>query len=329
MIRSSISLVVVAVALALAPTAVAAPASRVTVVGAGASIQAAVDRAHAGDTIVVFGTHRENVAVQTDGLTLRGVGAVILPPVTPAVHACFDPTEVDEAVHGICVIGDVDFEAGEVLRRVAGVTVTGFTLRGFTGSGLVAIGATGTTFARNVAADNGDAGISAALATDTLVLANRASGGRFGVFLTGSHGGRVAGNRVHDNCVGLFALDLGSSPSGGFDIVANSIRRNTRACDANEDFPELSGVGVALVGGAGNIVIANRITGNVAAPGAPTAISAGVALIAGPAGPAPTNTVVRGNLLLRNDPDVFWDGSGAGNVLGPNRCRTSAPAGLC
>src|SRR3954464_15819403 len=86
-----------------------AQAKHGTVVGPGDSIQAAVDAADPGDTILVYGTHRENVAVQTDGLTLRGIGATILPPAVPAVHACFDPTEVDEAVHGICVLGDIDF----------------------------------------------------------------------------------------------------------------------------------------------------------------------------------------------------------------------------
>jgi parallel beta-helix repeat protein len=299
------------------------------VVGPGESIQSAVDAADPGDKILVFGTHRENVAIQTDGLTLRGVGAVILPPATPTVHACFDPTEVDEAVHGVCVIGELDFDTREVVRRVKDVTVTGFMVRGFTGSGLLAVAAHDTTFSGNVATDNGDAEISTAQATDTLVLANRVSGGRFGIFLTESRGGRVLGNLVHDNCVGVFALDLGSGSSGEFRIAGNGIRHNTRACPANEDFPEFSGIGVALLGGARNTVVANLITGNVPADGAVTAASGGVVLITSPGGPAPTDTVVRGNLIVRNDPDLVWDETGTGNVLAPNRCRTSIPAGLC
>ena len=86
----------------------------VTVVGPADSIQAAVDAATPGDTILVFGTHRENVAIVKDGLTLRGVGARILPPLTPATHACFDPAQPGEAIHGICVSGDVDLDTGEV-----------------------------------------------------------------------------------------------------------------------------------------------------------------------------------------------------------------------
>lgn len=330
MARSLSSLLAALTALALVPTAAgAAQSRRATVVRAGQSIQSAVDAARPGDTIRVFGTHRENVAVQTDGLTLRGVGAVILPPDTPTPHACFDPTEVDEAVHGICVIGELDFDTREVVRRVEDVTVSGFTVRGFTGSGLIAVAAQDTTFRGNVAADNGDAEISAAQAIDTVVLSNRASGGRFGVFLTESRGGLVLGNLVYDNCVGLFALDLGSGSSGDLRIAANGVRHNTRACAANEDFPELSGIGVALLGGTRNTLVANLITGNVPAVGANTAVSGGVVVITSPAGPAPTDTVVTRNVIQHNDPDLVWDESGSSNVLTPNLCRTSSPAGLC
>jgi parallel beta-helix repeat protein len=327
MTRWASSLVVTLAALALAPAASAAPPQRVTVVGPGESIQAAVDKADRGDTIVVFGIHHENVAIQTDGLTLRGVGAVILPPAAPVAHACFDPTEVDEAVHGICAIGDLDFDTNEVVRRVEGVTVSGFSVRGFTGSGLLAIAAHGTTFRGNVATNNGDAEISAGQATDTLVLGNRASGGRFGIFLTESRGGLVLGNRVHGNCAGVFALDLGSGSSGGFRIAGNAIRHNTRACAANEDFPVLSGIGVALLGGTENTVVANLITGNV--PSGDTAASGGVVVVTSPAGPAPTDTVVKRNVVLGNDPDLFWDGTGTGNALAPNLCRTAIPTALC
>jgi nitrous oxidase accessory protein NosD len=95
-----------------------------TVVGPGHSIQAAVDAANPGDTIRVFGENRENVVIQTDGLTLRGAGATIRPPATPAANACFDPTVPGETVKGICVSGDIDFDTGAVSRVVSNVTVS-------------------------------------------------------------------------------------------------------------------------------------------------------------------------------------------------------------
>src|SRR5215203_2097477 len=53
-----------------------------SVVGAGESIQKAVNAADQGDTIVVRGLHHEDVAIRKDGIKLRGVDdAVIEPPV--------------------------------------------------------------------------------------------------------------------------------------------------------------------------------------------------------------------------------------------------------
>jgi parallel beta-helix repeat protein len=301
-----------------------AQADSATVVGPGASIQAAVDAADPGDTILVFGTHRENVAIQTDGLTLRGVGAVIVPPAAPAVHACFDPTEVDEAVHGICVIGDVDFDTGEISRYVEGVTIRGFSVRGFTGSGLSAIGASGTTFTDNVVSNNGDAGITALQSKGTRLLSNQASGSRFGIFILGALGGEIVGNSVHDNCVGVFAfLDAAQ-----FRIATNAINRNTRLCPATiDEWPALSGVGVLLIGATSNTISANLILGNV--PAGDTAFSGGVVVVAVPDDPPASDNVVKHNIILRNDPDIFWDETGTGNVFANNLCQTSTPPDLC
>src|SRR3954466_15732593 len=176
--------VVLAATVQLLAGAGAAQAHRPTVVGPGDSIQAAVDAAAPGDRIVVHGTHRENVAIQTDGLTLRGRGAVILPPAVPVAHACFDPGEVGEAVHGICLIGDVDFATGEIRRYVEDVTVRGFTVRGFDGFGFTATAARRATFTGNVAVGNTDAGINAGQSFDTRIRRNDLSGSRFGIFLS-------------------------------------------------------------------------------------------------------------------------------------------------
>jgi parallel beta-helix repeat protein len=329
MARSPRSLVVTLAALMLVAWPGAAQADRGTAVGPGESIQAAVDAADPGDTILVFGTHRENVAIQTDRLTLRGVGAVILPPATPAPHACFDPTEVGEAVHGICVIGDLDFDTGEISRYVERVTVSGFTIRDFIGSGLVAVGARDTTFKGNVAHNNTDDGFSSTVSIGTRVLSNRASGGRFGVRVFSSVGGRIVANSLHDNCVGVFVLASPFGAAGEFRMAGNAVRHNTRACPPDDDFPALSGVGVGLVAATRTTIVGNVITGNVPAPGGETIASGGVVAIESPDGTSLTDNRVKGNVILGNDPDVFWDRTGAGNVFRPNVCRTSDPPGLC
>ncbi len=293
----------IAAALA-ASLAVAAPAQ--------ASIQSAIDAAAPGDTIVVRGTHRENLVIGKDGITLRGVGAVLLPPAVPAANACFDPSVEGESVHGICVSGDIDFETGEISRYVKRVSVTGFTVRGFSGNGISAAAARDTTLSGNVVEDNGDGGLAAIASTGVRIHANRTAGNRFGIYVGSSVGGSIAANAVHDNCLGVFVL-AAIGPAGRFPIAGNAIRHNTKACAAAGDWPALSGIGVALMGASDTTTAGNVISGNVAS--GETLLSGGVAILAVPDGvPAERNRVI-GNVIAGNDPDIFWDGLGAGNVL--------------
>lgn len=292
--------------------------ARTTTVGPGQSIQTAVDTARPGDTIRVYGTHRENVVVQTDRLKLQGVGAVIEPPATPAVHACFDPTEENEAVHGICVFGDVDFETGVVTRYVDGVHVSGFTIRRFVGSGLVAVAARNTAFDGNALRDNTDSGANIGNSVATHVRANQVSGSRFGILMSGADGGDIVANSLRNNCSG--AVLLGADVD--IALVANDIADNRRACAADAEVPPLSGIGVGLVGATDTEIVANRIVRNT--PTGETAFSGGVVVVEGSAG-----SVVKGNIVLGNDPDIVWDETGSSNVFAHNLCRTSTPPGLC
>src|ERR1700687_5286229 len=78
---------VAGLALALSSgTAASAWASRTIVVGPGQSIQAAINEASPGDTVLVEpGVYHQSVQIRTDGITLRGSGAfrggtVLVPP---------------------------------------------------------------------------------------------------------------------------------------------------------------------------------------------------------------------------------------------------------
>ena len=345
--------VALTVALAVMVGAAANPAlaGGQKVVGPGDSIQAAVDKAKPGETIVVLGTHRENVAIATDGITLRGVGAALERPATPQLNACFDG-EAFTDVNGVCVIGTLDLEAGEVVREVRNVTVTGFTIRGFD-LGIVAFGAHDATFAGNVAADNGEYGITAFASSGTRILFNRASGSDeaglyigdsptadatlignevsgnlFGVLVRNAEHGAIAGNSIHDNCAGVALLADAPGPTGSFKLAGNSIAHNTKACPAGEDLDvPLSGVGIALVGANDVSVLGNLVTGN--APSADTEVAGGIIVATGDGGTPSSGNTVRGNLLRGNAPDLVWDGAGSGNVFAGNLCRTSDPAGLC
>lgn len=318
-----------------------------SLVGPGESIQAAVDDASPGDTIVVRGVHRENVVITTNRLSLRGGGkAVLRPPATPDPDAICGPA-------GFCVLGDINFDTGEVNRYVNNVTITGFAIRSFESDGIVALGARGATFARNRAIDNTGYGIAAFSSTGTrmvanvargsdeaglyigdspranaLVRGNETSGNFLGIFVRNALHGTIAGNETHNNCVGALVLADAPGPAGKFDMTGNEVRNNTRACEGAPDGPPpLSGIGVLLFGATGMEVHGNQITGN--RPTGETIFSGGVVVATGVGGTAPTNNDVTRNTILRNDPDIFWDETGSGNRLSPNRCNTSVPARLC
>jgi hypothetical protein len=202
--------------------ATGAPAAAVHVVVPGGSIQATVDRAAPGDTILVApGTYREHVLVTKDGIRLVGLAAQIRPPAEPVPSPCADPAHPEESI-GVCVFGE--FFAGRYTSRV---TVAGFSIGGFE-SGLAAVGAADSTFAWNRAVDNASFGLVGVfsprlhlLGNDVrggavagifmleqhdgaLVEWNRVVGGATGILVQASDGVRVRANRLFDNALDLF-----------------------------------------------------------------------------------------------------------------------------
>jgi hypothetical protein len=237
-----------------------------------------------------------------------------------------------------------------VAQYVKDVQVSGFLVRGFAETGIIGLGAKNASFTSNVAVDNEEYGLAAFISTGTTfafnsvrgsheagiyngdspearvkIFGNTSSGNGNGVFLRNSFTGTVSGNDIHGNCVGVLVLGGAPGPAGKFTIAANAIRDNTNTCPADEG-PPTSGIGVALASSTGNRVVGNVITGNVAA--GPTAASGGVVVL-NLLGIEPTDNVVSGNVILHNDPDLLWDGTGSGNKFAANRCETSNPAGLC
>jgi hypothetical protein len=88
----------------------------------------------------------------------------------------------------------------------------------------------------------------------------------------------------------------------------------------------LSGIGIAIVNGHQNTVTGNVITNNVAS--GDSAFSGGVVVVDfGDGVEPPFGNRVSGNVILHHQPDIFWDGSGTGNVFAHNLCQTSEPSG--
>ena len=165
---------------------------------------------------------------------------------------------------------------------------------------------------------------------DAKVVGNRISGGPWGIYVEGAHGGSFAGNTIHNNCAGMIFEALPSTPGGEFEVKGNTVVNNSRSCRAAQFDINFSGIGIALLGARDMELTGNQISGNV--PSGPTRFSGGVVVSTDPYGPGmtkPTNNSVIGNHFGRNKPDIFWDKSGSGNRFVGNLCDTSVPSRLC
>jgi parallel beta-helix repeat protein len=323
--------VLVALSLLVSTGFASAAKSKGHVVRPGESIQNAIKAADPGDTIVVTGgVHHGTVTIKKDGISLRGVDAVLKPP-AKATSPC--------GASGFCVNAD-------------NVSISGFTVRNFRDNGIIAIGARNPRFISNRVYNNREYGIAAFSSTGTQIIGNFTSGSDdagiyvgdapranatvvgnqtydnlFGIFVRNARHGKIAANQVHDNCMGMLFLADAPGPAGVFDVRGNRVMNNTRACPANEEGPPISGVGIALLGARGMEIKSNQIMHNV--PSGPTGFAGGVVVTKGFKGTPPTNNTITGNTILRNKPDIFWDKSGSGNRLKPNDCKTSKPGRLC
>ena len=117
---------------------------------------------------------------------------------------------------------------------------------------------------------------------------------------------------------------------GDFEVKGNTVEDNTRSCRGQKFGRKFSGIGIALLGATGMEVTANHISGNVAS--GPTPISGGVVVATDPyfgVTAKPKNNSVIGNQFGRNKPDIYFDGSGSGNVFRANLCDASVPSRLC
>jgi hypothetical protein len=113
-----------AAALVIPASVVGSAASADThVVKPGESIQAAVDAASPGDTVLVkAGEYYERVTIRTDGLTLRAQDGVTLEPPYSGYSDCYLPGHDV----GICIVpADFDPTSGTCTTRVSNVTITG------------------------------------------------------------------------------------------------------------------------------------------------------------------------------------------------------------
>ena len=216
-----------------------------SVVGPGESIQKAVNAADPGDTIVVRGVHREDVFIGKNGIKLRGDDAVIeAPPRAKADSPCSKfngPT-------AICVLGDFNFETGEVNKRVRDVSVSGFTFRGFKDKDAFVIdvaAARNATVVGNRITGNGAEGIAFGLSVNSTIAKNHVIGipetDAAGIVVEASSRTTVAGNDLIDDLFGVILVD-----STGTKIISNDITDSTLS-------------GMLILGSPGTKIVSNDI----------------------------------------------------------------------
>jgi hypothetical protein len=325
---ASVAIGMIGLVVGAAPAS-AKPKNQMIHVGAGDSIQAALDAANPGDTVdVAAGTYAESLTISKDGIRLVGHDTTLVPGTEPS------PTGT-----GI-LVADVDLSGGEfpppINHIVDGVTITGITIDGQDeqSTGVFVFGASNTTLSSDVAVNNEDYGFFANTSTGTTFTNDVASGGGeagfyvgdspdanaslknvesfdnlFGIFVRDAQGVQLNGVNSHDNCVGMLVLADAPGPAGDVTAHNSSFSHNQKACEAEEDegTPPLSGIGVLIVGGNDVRLNGNTISDNV--PSGDTVASAGVAVIVGDQGTAPTNIAIHGNHMTGNSENLVDDGS--------------------
>ena len=339
--------------------AASARTSSLIVIGPSHSIQAAVNAASPGDTILLEpGVYHQSVQIRTDGITLRGAGAfrggtVLLPPRSFPDTLCkteFGPT-------GVCILAkSVDSDTGAVITPVSNDTVTGLLVSGFPGNGIFGYGTTGLQVTRVAAINDGGYGIARFVSSgtlfandtaigneeagfyvgdspwaDTVVRDNLAFGNQFGIFIRHARHVVVIGNRVSRNCQGILVLDDGQrGGAGNATIRDNSVFKNNKFCPKSEDTPvSTQGGGILLLGASYTLVARNSVEGNTGKQ----FNSGGIVVLSArklTKGSNPNFDTIARNTAFRDHPaDLIWDGTGTHVLFGANYCRTSVPPGLC
>ena len=306
----------------------------------GQSIQAAVDRAQAGDVIrVAPGVYNQVVTVDRDGITLQGINEAGERPVLDGGGALADAVQVSGS----------DF------------TIEGFIIRHYVGNGVVANKCTNVVFRDLIVDDAGlygvypvecvgvlvegcvvskiaDAGIYVGQSRDIIVRNNEVYNNVAGIEIENSVNALVTNNSAHHNTGGILVFVLPNNPSkvgSHCKVINNRLWSNNHPNFAK---PGTSvsfvppGVGIFVMAADHTEITKNMIQGNDSMGVSVISISNSSSLQGKEyeldIQPDSDFTLVHNNTYIDNGKnpaqryidlaggggDLFWDGTGEGNA---------------
>ena len=258
-------------------------------VKAGESIQAAVDHARPGDIIEVMpGVYKEEVKVDLDNITLRGVtskyaeehplSAALESPVLqhPASRPVLDGDK--KLSDGVIATGsnfvleNFDIQHyianGAVAQHARNVTFRNLKIDDTGLYGVYPVSCTGVKIESCVATGIADAALYVGQSRDIVVRDSEAYNNVTGIEIENSVNAIVENNYVHDNTGGILVFILPNNPSK---VGHNCIVRNNRVINNNlANFANPNsivanvppGTGVMLMAADNNEVTGNEIRGN-------------------------------------------------------------------
>jgi parallel beta-helix repeat protein len=336
--------------------AVEIASAEAAVVVVSTTVQAAVNKAKPGDTILVPpGMYRETVRVLKDNLTILGSEGAII--------------DAHGFANGIHVGADIFGQGPNGIPVCPAVAVKNFTLIGLTiqnavNNGIFLSGVDTYILAHGKYLDNGDYGTYPSCSNNGQINFNYAKGGgdtciyvgndveasiignvasdcTVGVQIVNSDNVIVRGNVVTGNSTGVLAIVDPFNPrtkTSDVLIATNRIDANNRPNTSTEgDLERIpSGAGILIVGSDNVRIRANEVAGNN---------TFGVAITQNPLAsqdprkidPNPNGHEVRLNVVVDNGTnpppglpgaDLFYDGTGQDNCFAHNRFKTSVPPNI-
>ncbi len=327
-----------------------AKASAAPAIVVSTTIQAAIDAARPGDTVLVPpGIYRENVLVTEDNITIQGsLGAVM---------------------DGTGLVGNTGITVTPVApaTRITGFRLSGLRIQNYSENGVLLVHVDTFHISHGEYIDNHEYGVFPVLSFNGLIDFNHVSGANdTGIYVGQSQGVVITKNRVTDCTVGievenssnitvddntargnavgiLVSLLPGLEVTASRDItVANNVlTRNNRpnpVTDPSDVLSRLpSGIGVLNLGGDSVLVKGNIVTQNKSAGIAIVQVPPEFAALDPRIDPVPDHNAIRHNVAVQNgsDPDpkiapfpgsdLLWDLSGTGDCWARNVFQTSFP----